>query len=136
MTTKIHVLASGTHTGVFFRLSAGNAGDAPEGRKLLKTKHLRKRICIVMDKGYADKKTRALIRRKKGVPVVPPKSNTIHPWNYSKQLYRRRNQIERFFHNLKNFRRIATRYDKLDIVFSSFIAFAFILLYLKNVNST
>jgi len=130
------LLASGTHTGLFFRLSSGHAGDAPEGRTLLRGKPLRRGVRIVMDKAYGDKKTKKLIRNKKAVPVVPPKSNTKRPWNYSKILYKRRNQIERLFHHLKNFRRIATRYDKLDIVFSSFIAFAFILLYVKNVNST
>jgi transposase len=136
LTTKIYVLASGTHTRLYFRLSPGNASDAREERKLLRRKQMRKRVQIVMDKGYTDKKTRALIRRKRAVPVVPPKSNTKRSWNYSKPHYKRRNQIERLLHHLKNFRRIATRYDKLDIIFSLFTAFAFIILYLKYVNST
>jgi len=84
-----------------------------------------------MDKGYADSITRGAIRRKRCAPVVPPKSNTKKPWKYDKELYKRRNEIERLFHHLKNFRRIATRYDKLDVVFSAFVAFGLIMLFLK-----
>ena len=125
------MIASGTHTGLAFTLSPGNAGDAPEGRKLLKNIKLKKKTRVVMDKGYADSITRGAIRRKRCVPVVPPKCNTKKPWKYDKALYRRRNEIERLFHHLKNFRRIATRYDKLDIVFSAFVAFGLIMLSLK-----
>lgn len=117
--------------GLAFILSPGNEGDAPEGRKLLKTMKLKRKTRVVMDKGYADSMTRALIRQKQCVPVVPPKSNTRKPWKYDKKLYARRNEIERLFHHLKNFRRIATRYDKLDVVFSAFVAFGLIMLLLK-----
>lgn len=85
-----------------------------------------------MDKGYADHKTRKTIRQKQCIPVVPPKSNTKVPWTYDKELYKRRNEIERLFHHLKNFRRIATRYDKLDLMFRSFVAFGLSLLLLKS----
>lgn len=59
-------------------------------------------------------------------PVVPPKKNRIDPWEYDKELYKRRNEIERFFRRIKRFRRVFTRYDKLDIVFAGFILFAMI----------
>lgn len=101
------------------------------GRKLIGGTKLRKQVRIVMDKGYSDYKTRRYIKRKQAVPVVPPKSNHHHPWKYKKYLYKRRNQIERLFHHLKNFRRIATRYDKLDIVFGEFVALGLIMLYFK-----
>ena len=58
------------------------------------------------------------------MPVVPPKANRKAPWTYDKELYRKRNEIERFFLRLKRFRRVFTRYDKLDLVFSGFIYFA------------
>ncbi len=85
-----------------------------------------------MDRGYADQKTRKVVRNKKCVPVVPPKANRKKPWRYNKELYKARNQIERLIHHLKNFRRIATRYDKLDLMFRSFTAFGFILLLLRD----
>jgi transposase len=84
-----------------------------------------------MDKGYADSITRSAVRRKRCVPVVPPKANARKPWRYDKRLYARRNEIERLFRRLKHFRRIATRYDKLDVVFSGFITLGLIMLLLR-----
>ncbi len=45
---------------------------------------------------------------------------------YDRQLYKRRNEVERLFRRLKGFRRIFTRYDKLDVIFLGFITFALI----------
>lgn len=84
-----------------------------------------------MDKGYADFKTRDAVRGRGCIPVVPPKCNMRKPWGYDKKLYRKRNEIERLFHHLKNFRRIATRYDKLDVVFSGFVTLGLIMLLLR-----
>ena len=47
-------------------------------------------------------------------------------WDYDKELYKQRNQVERLFRRLKRFRRIFTRYDKLDVVFLAFVYFALI----------
>ena len=52
--------------------------------------------------------------------LIPPKSNRKNPWNYDKKLYKPRNQVKRIF------RRIFTRYDKLDIIFLTFVCFALI----------
>ncbi len=49
------------------------------------------------------------------VPVVPQKKNRKTPWVYDTLLYKRRNEVERFFLRLKWFRRIFARYDNLDI---------------------
>ena len=97
-------------------------------------------------------------------PVVPPKSNRKDPWDYDKELYKQRNQVERWekrrntgkkavqkmnvicqvdrwkkrmmpqgsgqverlFRRIKRFRRIFTRYDKLDVIFLTFVYFALI----------
>jgi len=55
------------------------------------------------------------------VPVIPPKSNRTEPLDYETELYKLREKVERFFHNLKQFRRIATRYEKLSQTFLAFI---------------
>ena len=60
-------------------------------------------------------------------PVVPPKRNYKEQREYDAELYKRRNEVERFFRRLKRFRRIFTRYDKLDILFAAFILFAMII---------
>jgi len=60
------------------------------------------------------------------IPVVPPNSNRLHPWEYDRALYKKRNEIERLFRRLKGFRRIFSRFEKLDVIFLAFLCFAFI----------
>ena len=67
-----------------------------------------------MDRAYEGDETRRTACDVGLKPVVPPKRNRRNPWRYTKKLYKRRNEIERFF------RRIATRYDKLDVILSAF----------------
>src|SRR5262245_31541403 len=57
------------------------------------------------------------------IPVVPPKSNRISAWEYDREMYKRRNEIERQFRRLKGFRRIFSRFEKLDLMFIAFIHF-------------
>ena len=53
-------------------------------------------------------------------------STRVHPWEYDRALYKRRNEIERLFRRLKGFRRIFSRFEKLDVVFLAFLSFALI----------
>lgn len=59
---------------------------------------------------------------------IPTKSNMKYIWNYDKTQYKARNKIERFFKSLKDNRRIATRYDRLDSLFLSFVYFYSVIL--------
>ena len=89
-------------------------GPMPEGLPLL------------MDKAYEGNETRQLVLDLGMVPVVPPKANRVDPWEYDRELYKQRNVIERLFRRLKGFRRIFSRFDKLDVVFLAFLHFALI----------
>jgi transposase len=60
------------------------------------------------------------------VPVVPPNPRRKPPWVLNKRSYRRRNEVERLFRRLKAWRRVFTRYDKLDVMFAAFITIALI----------
>ena len=80
-----------------------------------------------MDRAYEDALTRQTAIDSGFIPVVPPKRNRKNPWTYDVQLYKRRNEIERFFLRLKRFRKVFTRYDKLDIIFFNVISLAMIL---------
>jgi transposase len=75
----------------------------------------------VMDKGYDSNHIRDTLQDHDIRPVIPPKSNRKEAITYDKDTYRLREQVERFFNRLKQFRRIATRYDKLGYVFLAFI---------------
>jgi len=81
---------------------------------------------LIMDRAYEDNQTRQLVLSLGMRPVVPPKSNRIEPWEYDRALYKKRNEIERLFRRLKGFRRIFSRFEKLDRLFLGFIYFAFI----------
>ena len=61
------------------------------------------------------------------MPVVPRPSTRVHPWAYDRKMYQRRNEIERLFRRLKGFRRVFSRFEKLDVLFLGFISFALIL---------
>jgi transposase len=108
-------------------LSPGNANDAPCGRQLLlDLGPMPEEIPLIMDKAYEGDETRQLVLDMGMIPVVPPKCNRLHPWDYDRELYKKRNEIERLFRRLKGFRRIFSRFEKLDVVFLGFIYFALI----------
>jgi hypothetical protein len=69
------------------------------------------------------------------LPVVPPKSNRLSAWDYSKAMYKKRNEVERLFRRLKSFRPIVSGFDKLDCVFMFFIHFALITDAIISVNT-
>ena len=119
--------AADSGIAVTFALSPGQAHDAVAGRKLIAALgqpswpiHLR------MDKAYEGNETRQLALDLGFEPVVPPKSNRIESWEYNREMYRRRNEIERLFRRLKGFRCIFSRFEKLDVMFIGFIHFALI----------
>jgi len=75
----------------------------------------------MMDKGYDSHRMREHLLDQDIVPVIPPKSNRTEPIVYATALYKLREKVERFFNRLKQFRRIATRYEKLSLTFLAFI---------------
>lgn len=79
-----------------------------------------------MDRAYEGDETRQLALDLGYIPVVPPKRNRITAWEYDRAMYRRRNEVERLFRRLKGFRRIFSRFEKLDTMFLAFIHFALI----------
>ena len=108
-------------------LSPGQAHDAPEGRKLLQELGPQPQTpYLVMDRAYQDNQTRQLASALGYTPVVPPLKNRVEPWEYDRQIYKRRNEVERLFRRLKGYRRIFTRYEKLDALFLGFILFVLI----------
>jgi transposase len=80
-----------------------------------------------MDRAYEGNETRELSARLGYTPVVPPNPNRLEPWEYDKELYKKRNEVERLFRRVKAYRRIFTRYDKLDVVYLGFLLLALII---------
>ena len=126
-TTKIHMVAADARTAITFSLSPGQAHDAPEGRKLLnRLGQQHDSSSLIMDRAYQGDETRQLALALGFEPVVPPLRTRVEPWEYDREMYKRRNEIERLFRRLKGFRRIFSRFEKLDVVFLGFIVFALI----------
>lgn len=108
------MVAASTECALIFSLSPGNAGDAPQGRKLLERLGLAPGPCsLLMDGAYEGNETQRLSRSLGYDPVVPLNPYRLKPWEYDKALYKKRNEVERLFRRLKGFRCIATRYDQL-----------------------
>jgi transposase len=112
---------------VIFSLSGGEKHDAPEGRKLIEQLPPAEEPCsLLMDRAYEDNETRTLSINQGFRPVVPPKKSRLEPWDYDKELYKRRNEVERLFRRIKRFRRVFTRYEKLDVMYLAFFTFVLI----------
>jgi len=121
------MVAADARTAITFALSPGQAHDAPEGRKLLRRLGTAPRpLHLVMDRAYEGDETRQLALDLGFIPVVPPTQNRVTAWEYNRAIYKRRNEIERLFRRLKGFRRIFSRFEKLDVMFVGFINLALI----------
>ena len=69
--------------------------------------------CLLGDKAYDSNELRADLDEQETKPVIPNRSNRKQPFSFSKRLYKLRWRIEAAFNRLKDFRRVATRYDRL-----------------------
>lgn len=78
---------------------------------------------VIRDKPYEGDGTRQLVFELGMESVVLPKYNRLNPWEYDRELYKKRNEVERLFRRLKGFRRIFSRFDKLDVGFKFSILF-------------
>jgi len=76
---------------------------------------------LLGDRGYDAEQFRSVLKRSGTIPVIPGRSNRLKEIIYDKHIYKERNIIERFFNRMKNFRRLATRYDKRAFMFQAFI---------------
>ena len=79
---------------------------------------------VIADKGYDADHLHQTIRDAGAEPVIPARANRRTPRDHDRVLYRERNLIERFFNKLKQFRRVATRYDNTDQSFEAMINLA------------
>ena len=121
------MVAADARTAVTFCLSPGQAHDGPQGRRLLESLGPTNRpVHLLMDMAYEGNETRQLALDLGFIPVVPPSERRVDPWEYDREMYKRRNEVERLFRRLKGYRRIFSRFEKLDLMFIAFISFALI----------
>ena len=111
MSTKIHAVVDALGNPVCFHLTPGQACDLDGADVLLE--QIAADI-LLADKGYdADERVIERLQQQGKTAVIPSKRNRKQPREYDKRLYKARHLIENFFAQLKQYRAIATRYDKL-----------------------
>ena len=128
-TTKLHAAVSDTFLPLRFILTAGARHDVTQAPALIAGY-----TCdtVIADAAYDSDAFRAEIVDQGSVPVIRPRKNRLEDRPYDKDLYKLRNVIERFFHRLKQYRRVATRYDKYARRYLGFVYFAAILITAKK----
>jgi transposase len=110
LSTKIHALVDALGNPLAFLLRPGQAHDLAGADALLPQMAA---DTVLADKAFdADERVIEFLARTGKTAVIPPKSNRKNPRIYDKELYKARHLIENFFCKLKQFRAIATRYDK------------------------
>jgi transposase len=109
--TKIHAIADAKGRLLSLKLTDGSAHDCPVAQPLISSGKVAKRL--LGDKAYDSKELRLWLRKRGTKCVIPNRSNRKQPFSFSKKAYRERHRVENAFCRLKDFRRIATRYDRL-----------------------
>lgn len=116
LSTKIHMAVDERGRPMRFILTGGQAGDAPQAVPLLsgvRATH------VIADKGYDADGVLGFVRGQGAVAVIPPTSSRKVRREYDRALYKQRNLIERAINRLKQWRRIATRYDRRSLHYLS-----------------
>ena len=111
-------------------VTAGTAGDAPQAAGLL-APWLAPAQEVVADAAYDSDALRAVIAGAGANAVIKPNPRRKNKPHFDPLAYQKRHHIEQTFSKLKQFRRLATRYDKLDRTFDAFICLRVITLYLN-----
>jgi transposase len=120
-------------------IAEGQRNDAPLARPVLEeAKRVVGRIDEVLaDKGFDSDEIRgACLEDLDALPVIPNRANRKEPWPWDdemKETYKQRNRVERAFGKAKQFRRLATRYDKLREVFLGLVQLVFGFIHIKKI---
>ncbi len=91
---------------------------------------------MIADKAYSAARLLDVLRRKGMTPVIPSRSDQPENPDFDRETYRRRNLVERLVGKLKRFRRVATRYEKLDPHYLAFVQLASIMVWLRTFGDT
>ncbi len=118
MTTKIVALVDALGNLVRFVLLPGQRHDSVGVAPLLKDLDF---AALLADKAFDNDVIRAELDNRGAVAVIPPRSNRAASIPYDGEMYKWRHLVENFFCKIKEFRRIATRYDKTDTSFDAMI---------------
>ncbi|BCH05011.1 hypothetical protein MesoLj131b_70100 (plasmid) [Mesorhizobium sp. 131-2-5] len=133
LTTKIHALVDAEGRPIDLVLTAGQAHDGKPAAAMLET--LKPNAILLADRAYDSDAIRNLAVERGAWANIPPKKTRTATFAFSSWLYRQRNLVERYFNKLKQFRGIATRYDRNPLNFLAAIKLASVRIWLRNYES-
>ena len=122
MTTKLLAVTDGEGRPLRFFMTAGQASDDTGAAALLRS--LPKAEWLLADRGYDADWFRDALKDKGINPCIPGRTSRDKPIKHTKRRHKRRNRIEITFGRLKDWRPVATRYDRCPKVFLSAVALA------------
>jgi transposase len=134
LSTKIHALVDAEGRPIRISLTPGQAHDGTAAEELLA--NLTPGTILLADKAYDSHAIREQAQEQDVWANIPPKSNRKGSFAFSTFLYRYRNLVERFFNKLKQFRGIATRYDKNPENFLAAIKLVSTRIWIRSYEST
>jgi transposase len=123
-----HAACDALGNPVRFFVTAGQRSDYIKALDLIKSQGM---SVLIGDKEYDAHYVVEAVTSTGAEAVIPLRSQRKTTKAYDKEVYKERNLIERMFNKIKHFRRVATRYDKLDVAYLAFALFAGIYLWLK-----
>jgi len=129
LTTKVHVVVDGLGNPLRFLLSPGTRNDIVYAQELLEPFDLSGKK-VLADMGYDQERFCEHIREQGGQVMIPSRVTNRIQRELDADEYRERHLVENLFQKLKNRRRFATRYEKLDSSFAAVVTLAFILIWL------
>ena len=127
LSTKIHAAVDALGNPVRLLLTAGQASEYGQANALIEGF---KADYVLADKGYDSEAFVQSITAAGAVAVIPPRSNRNNLRDYDRDVYKERNLVERLFQKLKQFRRIATRYERLGRNYQAMLYLAASLIWL------
>ena len=128
MSTKIHLAVRGLGCPVRIALTAGQLGDCPQAYDLIEG--LAAEI-VMADAAYDADRLRQTIAAKGAIAVIPNNPSRAHKYTLDKNLYAERHLIECCFSKLKQFRRVATRFEKTARNYLAVVTLAATILWLR-----
>jgi len=126
--TKIHASVDGLGNPLRFLLTGGQRHDITQAEGLIANLEFDR---VIADRSYDAEDFLDAIVVKKAVAVIPPRKNRKEQREYDRHLYKERHLIECFFNKMKHFRRLFSRFEKLDQRLLGFLSFAGVLIWLR-----
>ncbi len=126
--TKIHIAVDALGNPVELILTGGQGADVTQAEPLI---NAHEAGAYILDKAYDSDAVIQAARQQGGEAVIPPKKNRKVPRGYDKHLYKGRKEVEWFINLLKQYRRVATRYEKTARNFLGFVHVASAMILLR-----